>query len=74
MKKMTCREMGGDCDMEIYAETSAEMAKKMTTHVMEMHPDVAQKMSTMTEDEHEEWEKDFHQKWDVAPEVSEEVE
>ncbi len=28
MKTMTCREMGGDCDMEICAETSSDMAKK----------------------------------------------
>ena len=66
---MTCRQMGGDCDMEIKADTSAEMAKKMTAHVMIKHPDVAKKMSTMTEAEHEAWEADFHKKWNAAPEV-----
>ncbi len=69
MKTMTCREMGGDCDMEISAETSSEMAEKMTAHVMGSHPEVAEKMSTMTDAEHDVWENEFHKNWDVAPEV-----
>ncbi len=63
--------MGGTCDKEIQAETSSEMAKNMTAHVMEAHPDVAKKMENMSEAEHEEWEKDFHEKWDNAPQADE---
>ncbi|MES2224089.1 MAG: hypothetical protein V4469_04125 [Patescibacteria group bacterium] len=41
----------------------------MTEHVMKSHPEVAEKMSNMTETEHEEWETEFHKNWDAAPEV-----
>jgi predicted small metal-binding protein len=64
---MTCRQMGGTCDAEITADTSSEMAKKMTAHVMEKHPDVAERMKKMTEPEHKQWEDDFHKKWEKAP-------
>ena len=65
---MTCKQMGGTCDTEIKASSSAEMAKKMTAHVMEKHPEVAEKMKNMTKSEHEKWEDDFHKNWDKAPE------
>jgi predicted small metal-binding protein len=68
MKTMTCREMGGTCDAEIKADSTSEMAKKMTAHVMEKHPDVFEKMKNMTESEHKKWEDDFHENWDKAPE------
>lgn len=66
MKTMTCREMGGECGLEIKANSSSEMAKKMTAHVIEKHPDVAERMKNMTEAEHQKWEDDFHEKWDHA--------
>jgi predicted small metal-binding protein len=66
MKTMTCREMGGKCDAEIKADSSSEMAKKMTAHVMEKHPDVFEKMKNMTESEHKKWEEDFHKNWASA--------
>jgi predicted small metal-binding protein len=68
MKTMTCRQMGGKCDTEIKADSSSEMAKKMTAHVMEKHPDVFETMKNMTESEHKKWEDDFHKNWDKAPE------
>jgi hypothetical protein len=67
MKKMTCKEMGGSCDAEIKAESSSEMAKKMTAHVMEKHPDVFEKMKNMSKAQHKEWEKEFHKNWENAP-------
>jgi predicted small metal-binding protein len=67
MKTMTCKQLGGTCDTKISAETSADMAQKMTAHVMSAHPDVAQKFSTMNESQHEDWEKEFHKNWDAAP-------
>lgn len=66
MKIMTCREMGGECDAEIKAHTSSEMAQKMTADVIEKHPDVAEKMKNMTESEHEKLEDDFHKNWEKA--------
>lgn len=68
MKTMTCKQMGGTCDTQISAESSAEMAQKMTDHVVEAHPDVAEKMANMTPEEHAAWEKKFHEDYDAAEE------
>ncbi|MEO7914536.1 MAG: DUF1059 domain-containing protein [Novosphingobium sp.] len=70
MKTMTCRELGGTCDQQISAESWGEMVKKMTAHVMEKHPDVAQSMKKMHEDDPEKWGKEMKPKWEAAPEVS----
>jgi predicted small metal-binding protein len=69
MKTMTCKEMGGDCDLKFRAATSAEMAKKMTAHVIKAHPAVAKKMRNMSEKDHEKWESKFHKNWDKAPDA-----
>ena len=36
MKTMTCKQLGGACDLEITGETFDEMAKKSQEHGMEM--------------------------------------
>lgn len=36
MKSMTCRELGGACDMKFYAETFAEIARMSEEHGREM--------------------------------------
>lgn len=36
MKKMTCRQLGGACDLEIYGESFDEMVEKAKAHGMEM--------------------------------------
>ncbi|CAN7723003.1 hypothetical protein [Rhizobium sp. LjRoot258] len=68
MKTMTCRELGGACDEKLSAQTWDEMVKKMTSHVMDKHPDVAEKMKKMHEEDPEKRGKEMKQKWDVAPE------
>ena len=37
MKTMTCRQLGGACDMEFHAETFEEMAELSRQHGMEMY-------------------------------------
>lgn len=37
MKKMTCRQLGGGCDKEFFAETFEEMAKLSREHGKEMY-------------------------------------
>ena len=37
MKVMSCRQLGGACDVEFSAETFEEMAKLSKQHGMEMH-------------------------------------
>jgi predicted small metal-binding protein len=68
MKTMKCRELGGVCDEKLSAQTWDEMVKKMTGHVMAKHPDVAEKMKKMHEEDPEKWGKEMKRKWDLAPE------
>jgi hypothetical protein len=37
MKAMTCKELGGACDLEFHADTFDEMAELSKKHGMEMH-------------------------------------
>ena len=37
MKSMTCRQLGGACDLEFRADTFEEMAELSKQHGMEMH-------------------------------------
>ncbi len=68
---MTCKQMGGACDMEIQAGTSTEMARKMTAHVLKKHPEVANKMKNMSAEEHRRREAEFHRNWDEAYRIAE---
>jgi predicted small metal-binding protein len=36
MKTMTCKQLGGACNKEFYADTFDEMAEKSKEHAMEM--------------------------------------
>ena len=67
MKTMRCSELGGVCDQKLYAETWDDMVKKMTDHVMQMHPDVAEKMKKMHEEDPKKWGNEMKPKWDAAP-------
>jgi predicted small metal-binding protein len=60
--------MGGKCDAKIEAETSAEMMDKMTAHVTENHPDIAEKMKNMDEKERGKWQAEFQRNWSQAKE------
>lgn len=37
MKTMTCKQLGGACDLQFQAETFEEMAEKSKQHGMEMY-------------------------------------
>lgn len=56
-KTMTCRQLGGACDVAFHAETFDEMAKISRTHAMEMyarsdeaHMDAMAQMSQLMSD------------------------
>lgn len=68
MKTMTCRELGGACDLKISADTWTEMVKKMTDHVMHEHPAVAADMKKMHDDDPDKWGRDMKPKWERAAE------
>ena len=69
MKTMTCRELGGSCDQKLSAETWDEMVKTMTKHVLDKHPDVAQRMEKMHSEDPKRWGREHRPKWDAAPET-----
>ena len=69
MKTMTCRELGGSCDEKLSANTWDEMVKKMTSHVMAEHPDVAKKMEQMHNEDPQRWGREMKPKWDAAKEA-----
>lgn len=67
MKTMTCRELGGECDQELSADTWSDMVSTMTNHVMEKHPETAKEMEKMHNEDPEKWGKEMKPKWDAAP-------
>ena len=66
MKTMTCKELGGTCDQKLTADSWDDMVKKMTSHVMEKHPDVAEDMKKMHDQDPQKWGKEMKPKWDAA--------
>jgi predicted small metal-binding protein len=68
MKTMTCKELGGKCGAKLTANTWEEMVQKMTHHVMERHPDVAEKMKEMHDQDPKRWSAETKPKWDKAAE------
>lgn len=57
MKTMTCKQLGGACDLEFKAETFEELAEKSKLHGMEMfqkqdsaHMEAMQKIMALMQD------------------------
>ncbi|MEO6225546.1 MAG: hypothetical protein ABIO80_06815 [Sphingomicrobium sp.] len=67
MKTMTCHQLGGACDQKLSAETWQEMVGKMTAHVIEKHPEVAENMKRMHDEDPERWGRETKPKWDSTP-------
>lgn len=67
MKTMTCRELGGSCDEKLTAGSWDEMVQTMTKHVIAMHPDVAEKMKQMHQEDPKRWGRETKPKWDTTP-------
>ncbi|MDB5188108.1 MAG: hypothetical protein JWO50_628 [Candidatus Kaiserbacteria bacterium] len=66
MKTMTCNELGGACDEKLTAESWDEMVTKMTKHVMDNHPDVAEEMEKMHNEDPKKWGSIMKPKWEAA--------
>lgn len=69
MKTLTYRELGGTCDYKITAGSWNEAVKKMTAHVMAKHPDVAEDMKRLHEEDPKKCGKTHKPKWDAAAEA-----
>lgn len=69
MKTMTCRELGGECDKKLSAQSWDEMDDTMTKHVRENHPETAKKMEKMHKEDPQKWGAEMKTKWEAAPEL-----
>jgi hypothetical protein len=80
MKTMTCKQMGGPCDMAMHANTAEEMMKAGAAHIMSMaampedkgHNEAMQMMQDMQAHpempENQAWTADFMAKFAAMPE------
>jgi predicted small metal-binding protein len=64
MKKMSCMELGGDCDFVLTAETCEGMIGEMYNHLKEKHPTLLDAIKTTDE---EEWRETVRKEWDATP-------
>jgi hypothetical protein len=78
MKKMTCKDLGGSCDVEMTAETAEEMMKKGGDHVNELaaagdkaHIALKAQMDGAMTDKAamDAWQKMFAENWEKAPQA-----
>jgi len=69
MKTMTCKELGGPCDQKLSAGSWEDMVNTMVEHVMSNHPQTAEEMKKMHEEDPKKWGRETKPKWDAAPEV-----
>jgi predicted small metal-binding protein len=69
MKTMTCKELGGPCDQKFSAGSWEDMVNTMVEHVMTNHPQTAEEMKKMHEQDPKKWGRETKPKWDAAPEV-----
>ena len=74
MKTMTCKQMGGPCDMPIHGETAQEMSVNGAKHLMESndeaHKGAIAMMQGMQNDPaaQEKWNEDFARQFAQLPE------
>jgi predicted small metal-binding protein len=76
MKKLTCRDLGGPCDMEITGDSFQEVGKKSRDHVMEQinngdeaHKAAADKMRNASPEEQKSMMAEFSKRFNEAPNI-----
>ncbi len=72
MKTMTCAQMGGMCDTAITAETKDEIKGKGMAHLEAMHPEMAESIKSMSNDDPMmvAWAEKFSTDWDATGECA----
>lgn len=71
MKKTTCKDLKGACNVEITGNTAEEMGENSKKHVMEMvqsgdadHQAAIEDMMKLSKEDQEKWHKDFMDNFD----------
>ena len=66
MKKITCREMGGDCDAVVTGETAEELMTNGKKHVHDLaesgddaHKGVVERRKQLSEEDNKKWADEF---------------
>ena len=70
MKTMTCKEMGGTCDVSMTAATEKEMMDAGWKHMEEAHADQVAEIKQMPKEDMDKWAATFHETWEATPEDS----
>ncbi len=76
MKKTTCKNLKGACDMEITGNTPEEMAENSKKHAMEMfekgdapHLQAMEAMKNMSEEDQMKWYEEFKNNFEALPDI-----
>ena len=76
MKKLTCRDFGGPCDMELTGDSFQEIGKKSYDHVMEQinkgdeaHKAAAAKMRNASPEEQKSMMAEYEKRFNEAPSI-----
>lgn len=76
MKKSTCNNLGGACDLVITGETADEMGENSRTHAMEMvragdeaHKKAMEDMMSHSSEDQQKWYKDFQESFSSLEDV-----
>ena len=76
MKKLTCRDLGGPCNMELTGDSFQEIGKKSYEHVMEQinngdepHKAAAGKMKNASPEEQKSMMAEYETRFNEAPNI-----
>jgi predicted small metal-binding protein len=76
MKTLTCKDLGGTCDIAINGNSFEEMGHNCKVHVMEqinlgdeVHKAAAAKMMNATSEEQQSMMKEFEKRYNEAPSI-----
>ena len=76
MKKLTCRDLGGPCDVELIGDSFQEIGKKSYDHVMEQiksgdeaHKAAAGKMKNASPEEQKSMMVEYEKRFNEAPNI-----
>ena len=76
MKKLTCRDLGGPCDMELTGDSFQEIGKKSYGHVMEQinngdeaHKSAAETMRNASPEEQKSMMAEYEKRFNEAPNI-----
>ena len=69
MKQTTCAQMGGSCDAIIMGNTDSEWAQNGMKHIMDVHPEMAKDIQSMSTEELTTWNTQNTLNFNAAPEM-----